>query len=80
MVGVWFVAYGVLRFVVEIMRDDSERGYYFERTYDGINALFNVVPGHSTILSTSQGIGLVMIAIGTVLMVLSRTCSRPSAS
>lgn len=72
MAGGWLTGYGALRFVVEIMRDDGERGYYFERTYDGINELLRVVPGHSTILSTSQGIGLVMIVIGVVLIVVSR--------
>ena len=72
MAGVWLIAYGILRFLVEIMRDDAERGYYFEKTFDGVNAFFNVVPGHSTILSTSQGIGLVMALIGVVVLILSR--------
>ena len=64
MAGFWLMGYGVLRFVVEMMRDDAERGYYFEKTLDDVNAFLHVVPGHSTILSTSQGIGIVMFVLG----------------
>lgn len=76
MVGVWFIAYGILRFVVEFMRDDAERGYYFERVITPINALFKVPLDHSTILSTSQGIAMVMVGIGVVLLVLSSRQAR----
>ncbi len=76
MVGFWFICYGILRFIVEVMRDDSERGYYFEKTIEEVNAFFDVVAGHSTILSTSQGIGLVMILIGVVLLSLSGIISK----
>lgn len=71
MAGTWLMVYGLLRIVIEMMRDDGERGYYFEKTLDGVNAFLHVVPGHSTILSTSQGIGMMMFLMGAVLFMVS---------
>ena len=64
MVGCWFACYGILRFIVEFMRDDAERGYYFEKSIKTINEIFLVPADHATILSTSQGIAIVMTVIG----------------
>ncbi|MBO4350557.1 MAG: prolipoprotein diacylglyceryl transferase, partial [Proteobacteria bacterium] len=64
MVGCWFACYGILRFIVEFMRDDVERGYYFEKSIKTINEFFQVPADHATILSTSQGIAIVMSLLG----------------
>ena len=72
MVATWLACYGVLRFVVEIMRDDTERGSFFDRAIPAINEFFNVAPDHNTILSTSQGIACVMFVLGMTAIVVSR--------
>jgi phosphatidylglycerol:prolipoprotein diacylglycerol transferase len=71
MAGTWLIGYGVLRFIVEMMRDDSERGYYFEYSIQSLNSFLAVPPEHATILSTSQGIALGMIVMGIVVLVIS---------
>lgn len=71
MAGVWLIGYGALRFVVEIMRDDPERGYFFEKVFPWVNELFRVPDGHSTMLSTSQGIAIGMIILGIAVLVVS---------
>ncbi|MBQ4359902.1 MAG: prolipoprotein diacylglyceryl transferase [Proteobacteria bacterium] len=71
MAGTWFIGYGVLRFIVEIMRNDTERGYYFEQVVPSINAFFNIPASHVTFLSTSQGIAIVMVAVGAILLAFS---------
>lgn len=78
MAGTWLMVYGCLRFVIEIMRDDAERGYYFEKTLDSVNEFLHVVPGHSTILSTSQGIGIVMFLLGAIVFSISSLCNKKS--
>ncbi len=71
MAGTWFVGYGAIRFIVEIMRNDTERGYYFEHVVSGINEFFSVPASHVTFLTTSQGIAIVMIAVGAILLAFS---------
>lgn len=66
MVAVWFMAYGLLRFVVEIMRGDSVRGHLFESVHPTINEWFSLTPDHVTFLSTSQAIALAMMAVGLI--------------
>lgn len=69
--AIWFIGYGVLRFFVEMMRDDTERGYYFQQVFPSLNELLNVDPNHVTILTTSQGIALGMIIFGVIALVSS---------
>ena len=76
MFGTWFISYGVLRFIVEIMRDDTERGSFFDTAVPAINTFFNVAPDHNTFLSTSQGIACAMIVIGIASLIASK--KRPS--
>ena len=71
MVGSWFACYGIMRFIIEFMRDDSERGYYFEKSIKTINEIFMVPADHATILSTSQGIAIVMSAMGLGVLIAS---------
>ncbi len=67
----WFIGYGVLRFVVEMMRDDTERGYYLQKVFPEINRFLDVSPDHVTVLSTSQGIALGMIVFGMIALLCS---------
>ena len=76
MLTTWFISYGVLRFIVEIMRDDTERGHFFESSSPAINTFFNVAPDHTTFLSTSQGIALVMIVLGIATLIISHFTSK----
>ena len=71
MTAIWFIGYGVWRIIVEMMRDDTERGYFFEQTIEPLNRLLDVDPNHVTILTTSQGIGIFMIMFGLVALILS---------
>lgn len=75
--GIWAIGYGLLRFIVEIMRDDSERGHFFETTLPSINKLFDVAPDHVTLLSTSQGIAIFMILIGIASWIIGRRITSP---
>ncbi len=69
--ALWLIGYGFSRIVIECMRDDGERGYYFESVIEPVNSILNVPLDHGTILTTSQGIGLGMIVIGCVFYILS---------
>ena len=75
--GTWLIGYGVLRFIVECMRDDPERGYYFEDVNESVNALFQVPADHVTFLSTSQGIAIVMVILGIGMLTMSMILKRP---
>lgn len=79
MTGIWLVSYGVVRFIVEMVRDDSERGYFFEAVWPQVNALLHVPSDHPTIFTTSQGIALFMIAIGTALLIYAAKKNPPLA-
>ncbi|MBO5754057.1 MAG: prolipoprotein diacylglyceryl transferase [Proteobacteria bacterium] len=76
MAACWLLSYGALRFVIEFMRDDFERGYYFEQIIEPINRLFHVAPDHPTILSTSQGIAFVMMALGIGTLIWSHLANK----
>lgn len=76
MAAVWLIGYGVFRFFLEMMRDDAERGYFFESVLEPFNRFFNVAPGHATILTTSQGIALLMIVIGIGVWIVSSRQSQ----
>jgi phosphatidylglycerol:prolipoprotein diacylglycerol transferase len=52
----WVLGYGVLRPLIEIVRDDDDRGLY-------------TIPGTMTQLSTSQIIGIVSVVLGLALLV-----------
>ena len=80
MAAFWLIAYGTLRFIIEFMRDDLERGYYFEQIIEPINRLFHVAPDHPTILSTSQGIALVMMALGIGTLIWSHLANKSAHS
>ena len=69
MAGMWLLGYGILRFVLEIMRDDEERGHFFELAIEPVNRWLNLLPEHTTLLSTSQGIALVMMAMGGLTLI-----------
>lgn len=67
-IATWLMGYGAWRIFTECMRGDVERGYFFELKCSWLNNLLNLPADHATFLSTSQGIGLVMICIGAVLV------------
>lgn len=80
MAGTWLVSYGIVRFIVEMLRDDADRGYFFEAVWPKVNALLHISSDHPTILTTSQGIALVMIALGIILLIYSakkKRCTPP---
>ena len=69
--SLWLIGYGVSRIIIECMRDDGERGYFFERVIEPVNEILDVSLEHATIFTTSQGIGVVMIVIGVVFLIMS---------
>ena len=71
MTAIWFIGYGTWRIIVEMMRDDTERGYFFEKAIEPINRLLDVDPNHITIFTTSQGIGIFMVCFGLLCLALS---------
>lgn len=79
-VSTWLVAYGVLRFCLEMIRGDRIRGFWFEWTVDGLTSLLNVPQGTSLLLTTSQAIALVLVVGGLILWRRDETASSPSES
>lgn len=67
MAAFWLIAYGCLRFFVECMRDDDERGYFLRIPLLAVNRLLQLPDAHPTILSTSQGIAIGMVCAGILL-------------
>ncbi len=63
-VGLWFMCYGLWRFLTEITRGDDARGYLYEVVVTPINRAFAMPDAHITFLSTSQSIALVLITMG----------------
>ena len=80
MIATWLIGYGVMRFIVEIMRDDAERGHFFESVHPTINSIFHVAPDHVTFLSTSQGIAIGMILLGIIAFIASRFSKARASS
>ncbi|MFT6400375.1 MAG: phosphatidylglycerol:prolipoprotein diacylglycerol transferase [Bradymonadia bacterium] len=66
-VAAWLMAYGVLRFCLEMIRGDRIRGFWFEWTSDALTNLLNVPQGTSLLLTTSQAIAVVLVVGGIVL-------------
>ncbi|MCL2326150.1 MAG: prolipoprotein diacylglyceryl transferase, partial [Proteobacteria bacterium] len=72
MTATWLMGYGVWRFIVEAMRGDSERGYFFAYPMETVNRLLAVEEEHATILTTSQGIAILMVLIGIGIILVQR--------
>ena len=66
-VGAWLIAYGALRFVLEMFRGDTVRGFVFEWSSSGVAGVLNVPAESVVLLSTSQLIAVAMVAGGVVL-------------
>ncbi len=58
------LGYGGLRFVVELLRGDAERGYVFEVPMPGLAEGLGMHADHVFLLSTSQTIGIALIGLG----------------
>jgi phosphatidylglycerol:prolipoprotein diacylglycerol transferase len=70
-------AYGVLRFFVEIFRDDQARGFIFELRLPGLAAALGLPPADPLFLSSAQATSLLLItAAATTYAFLSRRSSR----
>ncbi|MBN2574327.1 MAG: prolipoprotein diacylglyceryl transferase [Deltaproteobacteria bacterium] len=66
-------AYGILRFVVEIYRDDLVRGFVFQVRLPGLAAVLGLPPNDPLFLSSAQAASLLLIAAAaTAYVVLLR--------
>ena len=65
--GAWLFVYGGMRFVLEMLRGDTVRGFVFEWSNVGLAGLLNVPPGSPVLLSTSQMIAVGMVVGGVVI-------------
>lgn len=75
----WMVLYSALRFVTELFRGDTVRGFVAEVPLPAVNRVLGLPPDAATVLSTSQAISLgVMVAAAVATVVLLRR--RPSAT
>ena len=62
--GWYLILYGVLRFATELFRGDAIRGFFFEWHQGWIANLLGVDPDAPLVLSTSQGVSVLMIVLG----------------
>ncbi len=60
----YLVAYGILRFIGELMRGDPTRGYLVEGTAPWLAQLLALPPNHPVWLTFSQLVALGLIALG----------------
>lgn len=77
-------AYGVLRFLLEILRDDMVRGFVFRVRLPGLASLLGLPPADPLFLSSAQATSLGMVMAATIAYRLlgrraqAATKSRPS--
>lgn len=76
MAGTWLVLYGMVRFIVEMLRDDADRGYFVQVVSETINRILCIPADHPAILTTSQGIAIFMVLLGICVLIYAR--KRPS--
>ena len=69
----YLVGYGVLRFIVEIFRGDPSRGLLLELRSSPVAGALGLPPDQPLLLSVSQAIALVMVAVGVVGLRRSRS-------
>lgn len=67
MLAFWLWSYGIVRIIQELFRDDPTRGFFFRWEWQWLNDKLGVVPETVTLLSTSQGISLVLLVIALVI-------------
>lgn len=63
-------AYGVLRFFVEILRDDQARGFIFELRLPGLAHALGLPPDDPLFLSSAQATSLLLLAAATTAYVV----------
>lgn len=69
--------YAVLRFITELYRGDPERRYLISVPVPGLARVLGTPPGDPLVLSTSQGISIVLLALAVGALVwLSRRARR----
>jgi phosphatidylglycerol:prolipoprotein diacylglycerol transferase len=73
---VYLGAYAALRFVVEIFRGDSARGYLFEWTSPGVAAALSLPAEHPLLLSVSQIASLLMLVFVGIALARRLLASR----
>jgi phosphatidylglycerol:prolipoprotein diacylglycerol transferase len=71
------VAYGVLRFFVEIFRDDRARGFLFELRLPGLATTLGLPPDDPLFLSSAQAMSLLLIAASATAYVVWTRRSSP---
>lgn len=76
------MAYGPLRFVVEIFRGDGVRAFLFEARFPGLAKLVGLAPEEALFLSTAQAMSLGLAVAGAALYLLlaRRAKQSPPAS
>ena len=73
---VYLLAYGLVRFVLEMFRGDTSRRFLFELTAPALARLLGLPPAEPLAFSTSQAFGLALAALATVVLVRkTRTAS-----
>lgn len=68
----WLAMYGMLRVITEVFRGDSVRGFVVELPVPAINAWLGLPIGEPVFMSTSQAIGLAMVAAAAGLAIALR--------
>jgi phosphatidylglycerol:prolipoprotein diacylglycerol transferase len=71
-------AYGILRFLVEVFRDDEVRGFVFQLRLPGLAGALGLPPSDPLFLSSAQAISLLLVAAAALAYALLRR--RTSAS
>jgi prolipoprotein diacylglyceryltransferase len=69
------LAYGTLRFGVELLRGDLSRGFVFEAHWPALSELLALPPYHPLVLSISQAIALAIAGVGVYGLRATRTGS-----
>jgi phosphatidylglycerol:prolipoprotein diacylglycerol transferase len=65
-------AYGILRFFVEIFRDDDGRGFVFQVRLPGLARVLGISPTDPLFLSTAQATSIALIATAAIVYTILR--------
>jgi phosphatidylglycerol:prolipoprotein diacylglycerol transferase len=70
-------AYGILRFFIEIFRDDEVRGFLFQVRVPGLSTMLGLPPNDPIFLSTAQATSIALMAAATIVYSILRRRAFP---
>ena len=71
----WVMLYGAARFMLEMFRGDTIRGYLIDIATPGLNGVLGLDPDLHVMLTTSQFISIVIVVVAITLVFVGRRAS-----